>query len=109
MSEYRAFLSMSSTAQVMRVEVAGNVSAAVEKARADRFDLLMAELEMPMIGGIEQLQMLSEEQPGLKMVASSGEPGGTFPKAAEALGIRTRLLKPVSPEQLVSAVKSELL
>jgi CheY-like chemotaxis protein len=81
---------------------------ALQKSRERRFDLLLTDLVMPEREGLELIMVLREEQPQLKIVAISGAFGGTFLKPAEFLGAAVTLLKPVSPDQLLSVVKDAL-
>jgi CheY-like chemotaxis protein len=46
--------------------------------------------------------------PELKIIAMSGAFGGGFLKVAKRLGANSTLAKPVTPEQLIAAVRSVL-
>src|SRR5690348_9255170 len=54
------------------VAVAENGRQAIEKARAERFDLALCDLMMPGIGGVETLQALKQDHPALEVIMVTG-------------------------------------
>jgi len=87
---------------------AANGDEALRLARAQTFDVVLTDLVMPGREGIETILSLRQEQPGLKIIAVSGAYDGAFLRLAEGLGADATLKKPVSPPQLVGAVRSML-
>jgi len=88
--------------------VATSGSAGARKIEQEDFDVVLTDLVMPGREGIETILSLRQEQPGLKIIAVSGAYDGAFLRLAEGLGADATLKKPVSPPQLVGAVRSML-
>lgn len=104
----RGFFQRVLTGAGYEVFVAGDGAQALKKIHERRFDLLVTDLVMPEQEGLDIIGILHKEWPQLKIVAVSGAFGGTFLKAAQLLGAKAALLKPVSPEQLLAAVQAAL-
>jgi PAS domain S-box-containing protein len=67
-------------------------------------DLVITDLVMPNLEGIETIQAIRKLSPGLKIVAMSGAFGGHFLKSAKALGADATLLKPIRADVLYQTV-----
>jgi CheY-like chemotaxis protein len=96
--------------QEYEITAAKNGNEAIEKARAESFDLIITDIFMPDKEGIEVIQEIKEIHPGIKIIAisSDGLAGrSSFLKIAEASGAHACLSKPFNPAQLVEKV-SEL-
>jgi CheY-like chemotaxis protein len=78
---------------------------ALDAARTGEFDLVITDLVMPEIEGLETIRLLKREQPSLEILAVSGAYGGAFLHAAELLGARATLAKPFDADTLVAAVE----
>jgi PAS domain S-box-containing protein len=91
-----------------QVAVARNGSEALAMARERRFDVVVTDLVMPEREGIETIQTLRKDHPGMKIVAVSGAFGGTMLKAARVLGANATMLKPVRPDDLLDTVRKML-
>lgn len=90
------------------VLLANNGSQALKELRAHPFDLVLIDLVMPDGEGIETIQAMRKEQPGLKILAVSGFFAGEYLKLARHLGANFTLAKPVDPTRLVMAVEDLL-
>ena len=85
--------------------------AALREAAGTQFELVITDIVMPEMDGIEVILQLAELCPGLPVVAISG--GGLFPKElllanADCLGAVTTLAKPFDIEEFVGAVNRAL-
>jgi len=74
-------------------------------------DLVITDINMPEMDGIEVIMALSERRPGLPIIAISG--GGRLPKdllltSADMLGAVTTLAKPFDIPDLIGAVERAL-
>jgi len=74
-------------------------------------DLVITDINMPEMDGIEVIMALSERQPGLPIIAISG--GGRLPKdllltSADMLGAVTTLAKPFEVPDMIAAVERAL-
>ncbi len=92
------------------VDVAGNGRAGIAKFREKRFDLVLTDLFMPDVEGIETLRTLRGIAPDVPVVVMSGgsrtmpDPGGSYLDKARRLGAAGTLAKPFGPRQLLSVV-----
>jgi DNA-binding response OmpR family regulator len=69
-----------------------------------RVDLVVTDLFMPEMDGIEVIATLRRQFPGVKIVAMSGRPGVDYLKVARELGAARILRKPFAMDELLSAV-----
>ena len=90
------------------VSEAADGKQALQQARAGHLDLVITDLVMPEQEGIETIQALRREMPGVGIIAISGAFGGQFLKTAQLLGADAVLSKPVSTELLLATVAEVL-
>jgi PAS domain S-box-containing protein len=81
---------------------------ALKQVRAGHVDLVITDLVMPEQEGIETIQTLRREAPGVAIIAISGAFGGEFLKTARLLGADAVLNKPVNGELLLAKVSEVL-
>jgi CheY-like chemotaxis protein len=86
------------------VRVAENGQEAIRMMRREPCDLLITDLVMPEGEGLETIQAIRKEWPGLKVLAISAAFEGQFLQAAKLLGADKALMKPISPEALRDVV-----
>ena len=84
---------------------------ALDVLRAEAVDLVVTDINMPSMDGIELLTRLVDQRPGLKVIAISG--GGLFPKEelltdARLLGAVDVLEKPFDIDTLLGLVERAL-
>jgi PAS domain S-box-containing protein len=88
-----------------RVLVAGDGREALETISVEPdLDLVITDLVMPNVEGIETIQAIRKMSPGMKIIAMSGALGGHFLKSAKALGADATLVKPIRPDRLQETV-----
>lgn len=82
---------------------------AVEYASREQFDLLLTDLKMPKMNGLEACRAIRATQPDLPTIVMTGY--GTLESAIEALqlGVSEFVLKPFRPQVLHDAVDRALL
>jgi DNA-binding NtrC family response regulator len=68
------------------------------------FDVVISDVHMPDMSGIDLLQALGELEPDLPVVLTSGSPGGVATLEAGDLGAYAYLVKPVSFETMRDTV-----
>lgn len=78
------------------------------RSRPDRFDLLITDQTMPHKNGLALINVLRRIRPDLPAILCTGYSERVNRKKAEALGIETVLLKPISKSELALAVNSTL-
>jgi DNA-binding NtrC family response regulator len=90
------------------VEVAETGEDALELFEKKGFDLLIADLKLPGIGGIEVIRQVKEKKPETEVIVITGV--GTQPIAEEAmtLGAHDFLPKPFTDDQIKTAINEAL-
>jgi signal transduction histidine kinase len=81
---------------------------AVEKLRNEQFDLVITDLSMPRMNGIELARSLWRRQPKQRMILTTGHAGKLTPEAVYSLGFAGLLLKPFKTAALASLVQKAL-
>jgi DNA-binding response OmpR family regulator len=90
------------------VNLAGTGELAMEAFRKKRFDLLVADLRLPDIDGMEVIRKVRAQKPGTEVIVITGY--GTTATAVEAmkLGVSDFLPKPFTEDQIKSAITHAL-
>jgi ActR/RegA family two-component response regulator len=90
------------------VNLAGTGELALEAFRQKRFDLLVADLRLPDIDGMEVIKEVKEAKPETEVIVITGY--GTTATAVEAmkLGVHDFLPKPFTEDQIKSAIDEAL-
>lgn len=81
---------------------------AIEACRCERFDVMLADLRMPDMDGMEVAKVVCREFPELRVVMITGYPSRESAEQAARLGISDYLQKPLSPERLSEATAAAL-
>jgi DNA-binding NarL/FixJ family response regulator len=108
----RTFLELQDDPANLAIEVVGEAadgSQAVEQARRTQPDVVLLDLVMPVLGGIEALPRILEGSPRSRVIilTSFGEEDKLLP--AIRAGAQGYLLKDIPPHELVQAVRSAYL
>jgi ActR/RegA family two-component response regulator len=90
------------------VNLAGTGGLALEAFKQKRFDLLVADLRLPDIDGMEVIKQIRAEKPETEVIVITGY--GTTATAVEAmkLGVHDFLPKPFTEDQIKSAIDEAL-
>ena len=106
-------VALKSLSDILRLEgyavaSAENGQEAVNYVRNHYVDLMIVDLRMPGIGGLEVVQIVNEISPGTEVILLTAF--GTTESAVEALRLRIHdyLLKPASPAQILASVRMGL-
>ncbi|MFM8875875.1 MAG: response regulator transcription factor [Anaerolineae bacterium] len=85
-----------------------NGQAAVEHIRTHTVDLMIVDLKMPGMDGLEVIQVVNQTSPDTEIILLTAH--GSIETAVQALRLRIHdyLLKPASPAQIVASVKKGL-
>ncbi|HMR64280.1 MAG TPA: response regulator, partial [Anaerolineae bacterium] len=94
--------------QGYEVKTANNGFEAVEVAKHERFDLLLTDIKMPGITGLEIAQVLKDQDPDLICVTMTGFSTMDMAISAVKLGINEFILKPFTPRELSDSVTRAL-
>lgn len=90
------------------VDVAETGEAALELFEQNQFDLIIADLKLPGINGMEVIRQVKEKKPEMEVIVITGV--GTQPIAEEALelGAHDFLPKPFTDDQIKTAINEAL-
>ncbi len=106
-------IALKSLGDILRLEgytvaTAENGQVAVNYARNHYVDLMIVDLRMPGIGGLEVVQIINEISPDTEVILLTAF--GTTESAVRALRLRIHdyLLKPASPAQILASVRMGL-
>jgi two-component system response regulator YesN len=78
---------------------------ALERAREIKPDLVISDISMDVMDGLEFIERLKQMYPEVKIIILSGYDDFDYAKRALQLKVSTYLLKPVSPAELIVTVK----
>jgi DNA-binding NtrC family response regulator len=90
------------------VDVALTGQGALEKCKASEFDLIVADLRLPDMDGMEVVQRVREKQPKTNVVIITGYPSVASAVQAVRVGVSDYLRKPFTEDEFKTAVKSAL-
>ena len=96
---YRRVLSVDG----FRVKAAGNGPEALNMMVGDSFDVVLLDMRMPGMDGMEVLRTIKERWPQSEVVVITGYPSIDTAKEAVKLGAYDYLTKPVVPEAVIRA------
>lgn len=71
----------------------------------ERPDILLTDIKMPFMDGLELSEAVKKELPDIKIIILSGYDDFDFAKKAISIGITDYLLKPVSAEELLKSIR----
>lgn len=86
----------------------GEEALAVWREEGDGIDVLVSDMVMPGLGGVDLVRMMREDSPDLKVVLVSGYAAEAEHRLADLGAGVTFLAKPVDPDRLLSAVRGAL-
>jgi PAS domain S-box-containing protein len=104
----RRFLRSVLTGANLAVVEVSNGRQALERVANGHFDLVITDLVMPELEGVETIRRLTEQYPKLKILAISGSFGGAMLEAATKIGAHGALRKPIRRDDLLAAVREVL-
>jgi DNA-binding NtrC family response regulator len=95
-------------AQGYQVDSANNGYEAIEIARQKKFNLLLTDIKMPGMSGLEIAQQLKEFDPNIICVTMTGFSTMDMAINALKLGIDEFILKPFTPKELSAAISKAM-
>jgi DNA-binding NarL/FixJ family response regulator len=91
------------------LEILGEVAdgrATLTKARESRPDVILLDIDMPVMNGLVVAEILQQEQPGCKVLMYSTFTSPDFVQRILRSGARGYVLKDCSPDELVTAIEA---
>ena len=92
----------------LEVVVAMDGQEAYERALAERPDLIITDLQMPGLSGLEVSQRLAAQGGGIPTILLTAKGFEIGPEAIQGLPIRRVMTKPFSPRELLGYVREAL-
>lgn len=90
------------------VETSQSASDAIEKLKSNKYDLILSDINMPEISGIDLLELCKKEYKNTEIMLITGDPNLDGAVQAVKKGAFDYLSKPISPERLYERVKASL-
>ena len=90
------------------VRTVANGRDALKACRAESFDMMLTDLKMPDMDGLEVVRAVVKEFPEVRTVIITGYPSPETAEQGEKLGIFDYLRKPLSPERFSAAAAAVL-
>ncbi len=93
-----------------RVDTAENGQVAVERVKATRYDLVLMDMQMPVLGGLEATQIMRQD-PALQDLPIVALTAGGFNEDRDrffAAGVNDYLMKPFEYKDLIAALERNL-
>ncbi|MED3689701.1 response regulator transcription factor [Peribacillus butanolivorans] len=87
---------------------ASNGSEAIKKLETCHVDILLTDIMMPIMDGLELISKLKERHPNTKYIVLSGYEEFEYVKKGMKLGIENYLLKPVNEQELISTLENSI-
>ena len=90
------------------VDLAGTGELAMEAFRQKRFDLLVADLRLPDINGMDVIRKIKANKPDTEIIVITGHGNAATAVEAMKLGVSDFLAKPFTEDQIKSAISEAL-
>lgn len=87
------------------VTTASSGMEAIEKAKCENFDLVVSDVRMAEMDGIETLSNVKQQQPDARSIVITGYASPDIPVQAIKLGVDDYIMKPFDDRQFVASVK----
>jgi PAS domain S-box-containing protein len=75
------------------------------RSRPNWFDIVITDMTMPNMTGLELALELMRIQPGIPVIICTGFSAGITPKKAKAMGIKELIMKPIIQRQIAAAIR----
>ncbi|MBS4177700.1 response regulator [Lederbergia citrea] len=89
----------------IKIDEAKNGNMAIEKAESFMPDLILMDIKMPGMSGLEAVQKINEKNSLIKFIMISAYAEFEYAKAAMKLGVKDYLLKPSKASEVVQTVR----
>jgi DNA-binding NtrC family response regulator len=81
---------------------------AIQACHEERYDVMLADIRMPDMDGVEVARVISREFPDVRVVLITGYPSAETQEQASRIGVMDYLQKPLRPDRLSEATASAL-
>lgn len=90
----------------LETKVCDDAQQALELLRAERFDILFVDINMPVLSGLDIVESICAEQPELRVIVYTAHSEFEYTKRAMRLGVKHYILKPIRVEEFCQEVMS---
>ncbi|WP_406685718.1 response regulator [Rossellomorea vietnamensis] len=90
------------------IQQAKNGMMAVEMAKEYAPDLILMDIKMPVMNGLEAMEIINGEQPHIKFIMVTAYDTFSYMKAAIKLGVKDYILKPSKASEIVHTISKVL-
>ncbi len=90
------------------VRAVPNGREAIQACRNEHFDVMLADIRMPDMDGLEVSRVIAREFPDVRVIVITGYPSPESAARARKLGVSDYLQKPVAPDRLSAATAAAL-
>ena len=104
-ADLRDYLRVALESEKYEVLTARNGQEALSYLNGHPVDVVLTDLFMPEMDGIEIIAALRKQYPNIHVVAMSGRPGVDYLAVARELGVACTLRKPFEIDELLGALK----
>lgn len=91
-----------------RLVTADSADSALEAMEQDDFDLVITDICMQKMSGIELAKKIREKKPDTKIIILSAHEDFSYAREAIEVGVMKYMLKPVTPDELENAVREAM-
>ena len=89
-----------------KVDIAGDGQSALDYFKRDSFDLLLADLRLPDMDGMDVIKQLKQDLPLADVVVITGYPSVDTAVSSANLGVRDYLRKPFTEDEIKAVVQN---
>lgn len=86
------------------IDTAENGIVALHKLKTDVYQLIIVDIRMPELNGLELIKEIKKLDPNIKVIILSGYSDFSYAKQAITYGVKNYLLKPVDSDELVETI-----
>jgi two-component system response regulator YesN len=90
------------------IEEAENGIAALEKIKAAPYDLVITDIKMPLMDGLELIERIRATDADLALIIISGYDDFAYAKRAIKFGVTDYLLKPIDSDELLGIIRKTI-
>lgn len=83
----------------------GNGEDAMDVLRQEKIDIVVTDIKMPFMDGLELSRLIQQEMPHVKIIILSGYSEFSYARRAVSLGVSDYIVKPVKSQDLLEAMK----
>lgn len=88
----------------LEIYEACNGKEAIAFLEQQQVDILLTDIKMPLIDGMELLKLVCPDRPEMKSIIFSGYSEFEYAKSAMKMGVKDYILKPVDPDEFAKAI-----